>query len=57
MSLRLTLALPQHVLDKLMDRYRAGDPELMFMLEEFGVLAIQPLDEQAMGVWESEGRR
>jgi hypothetical protein len=40
-----------------MDRYRAGDPELMPMLKEFGVLAIQPLDEQVIGVWENEGGR
>jgi hypothetical protein len=27
----------------------------MAMLEEFGVLAIQPPDEQELSVWENEG--
>jgi hypothetical protein len=57
MPLRLTLALPQHALDRLMERYRTGDPELMVMLKEFGVLAIQPLDEPAIDAWENEGGR
>jgi hypothetical protein len=55
MPVLLTLALPAHALEKLMDRYRRGDPELMAMLKEFGVLAIHPEDEHALAVWESEG--
>jgi hypothetical protein len=51
----LTLALPHEALERLMDRYRQGDPELMAMLQELGVLAIKPHDEQALSVWENEG--
>jgi hypothetical protein len=53
----LTLALPREALETLMDGYRRGDPELMAMLQEFGVLAIQPHDEQELSVWENEGGR
>ena len=57
MPIRLTLTLPQHALEKLMHRYCSGDPELMFMLKEFGVLAIQSHDEQALAIWENGGGR
>ena len=55
MAIRLTFELPAHAFAKLMDGYRSGDPQLMAMLKEFGVLAIQPEDEDALAVWEHEG--
>lgn len=57
MPIILTLALPREALDKLMDRYRSGDPELMEMLKEFRVLAIRPHDDDGLSVWENEGGR
>lgn len=57
MPVRLTLELPQSAIDRLMEGYRSGDPVLMRMLEEFGVLAIQPHDERALAQWENEGGR
>jgi hypothetical protein len=54
MPIILTLALPREALDRLMDRYRSGDPELMEMLREFRVLAIRPQDDE-LSVWENEG--
>ena len=57
MLVGLTVSLPEHALENLMVRYRAGDPELMSVLREFGVLAIQPQDEQAIDTWENEGGR
>lgn len=55
MPIRLKVVLPAHAIEKLMDRYREGDPELMVMLKEFRVLAIQPEDKHASAVWEQEG--
>jgi hypothetical protein len=55
MPVLLTFALPAKALEKLMDGYRRGDPELMSMLKEFRVLAIRPEDEHALAVWENEG--
>jgi hypothetical protein len=55
MPIILTLALPREALDRLMDRYRSGDPELMEMLREFKVLAIRPQDDDELSVWENEG--
>jgi hypothetical protein len=55
MPVRLTLAMPQHAIDTLMERYRQGDPELLPFLNALGVLAIVPHDEQALAAWENEG--
>jgi len=55
MPVLLTLAIPAHALEKLMDRYRRCDPELMAMMKEFRILAIRPEDEHALAVWENEG--
>jgi hypothetical protein len=55
MRIILTLALPREALDRLMDHYRSGDPELMEMLREFRVLAIRPQDDDELSVWENEG--
>jgi len=55
MPIILTLALPREALDRLMDGYRSGDPELMEMLREFRVLAIRPQDDDELSVWENEG--
>lgn len=57
MAIRLTLEMPEAVLKRLMDGYRSGDPVLMRMLEELGVLAIEPHDERALAQWENEGGR
>jgi hypothetical protein len=54
MGTRLTLEMPGHALDRLMEGYRSGDPTLMRTLEEFGVIAISPHDEHALAQWESE---
>lgn len=51
----LRVALPAHALEKLMDGYRNGDPELQALLNAFRVLAIQPEDEHSLAVWEHEG--
>jgi hypothetical protein len=55
MATRLTLEMPEHALDRLMEGYRSGDPTLMGIFEEFGVIAISPHDEHALAQWESEG--
>jgi hypothetical protein len=55
MPIILTLALPREALDRLMDGYRSGDPELMEMLREFRVLAIRPQDDDELSAWENEG--
>jgi ABC-type uncharacterized transport system ATPase subunit len=51
----MTIEMPAHAVEKLMDGYRRRDPLLMALLNEFHVLAIQPHDEQALAVWEYEG--
>jgi hypothetical protein len=55
MPARVTLQMPAYAVESLMNRYRSGDPELADFLKEFGVLAIVPLDEQAIASWENEG--
>ena len=55
MPIRLKVALAAHAVENLMDCYRRGDSQLMAMLQEFRVLAIQPEDERALPVWEQEG--
>lgn len=55
MPTRMTIEMPAHAVEKLMDGYRRRDPLLMALLNEFHVLAIQPHDEQALAVWEYEG--
>jgi hypothetical protein len=55
MPSRMTISLPTHALEKLMEGYRTSDPALMALLNEFHVLAIQPHDERALAVWEDEG--
>jgi hypothetical protein len=57
MATRLTLDMPEHALDRLMEGYRSGDPTLMRTLKEFGVIAINPHDEHALAQWENEGGR
>ena len=51
----MRVSFPTHVVEKLMDGYRRGDPELLAILAEFRVLAIHPEDERALAVWEDEG--
>ncbi len=51
----LTLALPSEAFERLMDGYRRGDPRLLAMLNDFGVLAIRPNDDGALSRWENEG--
>ena len=55
MATRLTLEIPAHALEKLMDGYRKRDPRLMDLLKEFNVLAIVPWDQQDLSRWENEG--
>ena len=55
MATRLTLELPESAVKRLMDGYRAGDPILMAILKEFGVVAINPHDEFSHAQWENEG--
>jgi hypothetical protein len=55
MPILLTLALPPEALERLMDGYHQGDPELMAMLKEFGVLKIMPWDDEPLSIWENEG--
>lgn len=55
MAIRLTLEMPEAAVNRLMDGYRSGDPTLMRMLAEFGVVAINPHDERALAQWENEG--
>ena len=57
MPVRLTMELPQSALNRLLDGYRFGDPVLLRILEEFGVSAINPHEEQALARWENEGGR
>jgi hypothetical protein len=49
------VALPAHALEKLIDRYRRGDPQLLAMLQEFPVLAIYLEEEHGLAAWENEG--
>jgi hypothetical protein len=55
MPIVLTLSLPREAMERLMDRYRSGDPELIEMLTEFRVLAIRPQDDDELSAWENEG--
>jgi len=55
MPIVLTLALPPDARERLMDGYHRGDPELMAMLKEFGVLKIMPWDDEPLSIWENEG--
>jgi len=55
MTVRWTVEMPAHALDKLMDGYRKGDPALLGLLNEFHILAIMPWDEQDLSRWENEG--
>ncbi len=55
MPVRLTFTFPPDALRKLMENYRRGDPELMAMLKELGVEAIQPHEEHALAAWEDDG--
>lgn len=57
MPTRITVALPEVAVQKLMAGYRSGDAALVAMLQEFGVLAIQSHDELALNTWENEGGR
>lgn len=57
MAIRLTLQIPEAAVNRLIDGYRSGDPVLMRMLEEFGLIAIEPHDERALAQWENEGGR
>ena len=53
--MRLTLELPESALKRLIDGYRAGDPVLMAIFKQFGVVAISPCDEFSHAQWENEG--
>jgi hypothetical protein len=49
------LAFPAHALERLMDGYRRGDPQLLAILQEFHVLAIYQEQENVLASWENEG--
>jgi hypothetical protein len=51
----VSLELPASCVEKLMNGYRRGDPELLALLQEWGVQAINAHDEQALSHWENEG--
>jgi hypothetical protein len=53
----VSLEIPARSVEKLMDGYRRGDPELLTLLQEWGVQAISAHDEQALLLWENEGGR
>ena len=55
MPVVITVARPADAVERLMDEYRRGDPKLMAMLKELGVLAIEIPDEEALSAWENEG--
>lgn len=55
MAIRLTLAMPESAIKRLMDDYRSGDPRLMAMLKDLGVIGIVPHDEPSLDQWENEG--
>lgn len=55
MTTRLTLAMPESALTRLIERYRSGDPALLAMFDGWGVLAVHPHDEHALADWENEG--
>ena len=51
----MRVSLPAHAVEKLMHGYRNGDPIWLAIMQEFGILAIQPEDERALSTWEDEG--
>ncbi len=42
MTTAITVELPQEGLQRLMEGYRRGDPKLLALLKEFGIVAILP---------------
>jgi hypothetical protein len=55
MAIRLTLAMPEAAIKRLMEGYRSGDPGLMAMLKDIGLIGIVPHDELSLDQWENEG--
>jgi hypothetical protein len=55
MAIRLTLAMPESAIKLLMEGYRSGDPGLMSMLKDIGLIGIVPHDELSLDLWENEG--
>lgn len=42
MPTAITVELPQQALQRLIEGYRRGDPRLLALLKEFGIVAIRP---------------
>jgi len=46
MPTAITVELPKDALHRLMEGYRRGDPKLLALLKEFGIVAILPAASQ-----------
>jgi hypothetical protein len=47
--------MPESAVKRLAEGYRSGDPVLMALLKDLGVIGIVPHDEGPLARWENEG--